>query len=65
VGQLPREAIEPESKKRADAAVDWLRATMVSRLGDPNAFGVVRVEIKYQAGKVPGSVVLVDEVHYR
>lgn len=61
----PREAIEPTSKGRADAAIDWLRARMVEKLGDPEAFGEVTVKVKVQGGKIPGSVVLVDEVHYR
>lgn len=66
VGQSSvRESIDAPSKARADRAIDWLRGIVASALGDPDAYGEVSVKIKLQGGKIPGSVILTNEIHFR
>ena len=60
-----RVSVDECSKATADEAVDWLRAVLNSKLGDPGAFGKIAVEISINGGKIPGSAKVTDEVHIR
>ena len=60
-----RKPVDTASKQRSDVAVDWLRATLQRRLGTQGDYGEIRVTIKIQDGEIPGSMILVDELHVR
>ena len=60
-----RKPVDTVSKQRSDVAVNWLRATLQRRLGMQGDYGEIRITIKIQDGEIPGSMILVDELHVR
>lgn len=53
-----------DTVRRKDFAVDWLSANLATKIGKTNAYGIVALNVRVQAGEIT-SVKVTDEADYK